>query len=118
MCSVFRKQRAIERHHIANLGQALEARVIPEVEFFLDLTYHTSLESLTKVCDVVTLNSRSSRNRAHDQRQVAEALQARRLSREHGALEVFSDLSLIMCSVSGCRRQLSVTTSQTLVRLV
>ena len=31
-------------------------RLPPEVEKELNLTYHTNLESLTKVCDVVTLN--------------------------------------------------------------
>ena len=42
--------------HDVHLHYMDRFRLPPEVEKELNLTYHTSLESLTKVCDVVTLN--------------------------------------------------------------
>ena len=42
--------------HDVHLHYLDRFRLPPEVEKELNLTYHTSLESLTKVCDVVTLN--------------------------------------------------------------
>jgi formate dehydrogenase len=42
--------------HDVHLHYMDRFRLPPEVEKELNLTYHTTLESLTKVCDVVTLN--------------------------------------------------------------
>lgn len=44
-------------HHAARRRSRARDRLLPEsVEQELNLSYHTSLESLAKVCDVVTLN--------------------------------------------------------------
>ena len=59
-------------------------RLPKEVEQELDLTYHPNVESLVKVCDVVTINAPlASRDRAFVQRQADRHDEARQLPREH-----------------------------------
>ena len=71
--------------HDVHLHYMDRFRLPPEVEKELNLTYHTNSrkpdEGLRRGD---TQLPAASRNRAHDQRQVAEELQAGRLSREHG----------------------------------
>ena len=61
-------------------------RLPKEVEQELGLTFHPNVESLVKVCDVVTINTPApSRDRAHVQRQTDRHDEARQLHREHRA---------------------------------